>query len=182
MSDVFDELESFDTAYAPKAPEGNFRPGVEALPDGNYNLEITGAALEKSQKQGKLIFRLDLRVLGGQLNGTLIDWGQVLSVQQNADILGSTLMRLGVNADAWRVPPMTFSKGLRELIERRRLVGVKFYAKKSTEGQYARLYVNALLSGTAAMPAAGIAPPTATPVVPKNGVPAGVGADEDLPF
>ena len=134
--DVYAGLESFDSAYHPE-PATARRAGLDSLADGDYRFRIEGARLDRSEKQGLMLFVMSLRTT---VTNAEVEWTQVLKTQKNADILGSTLTRLGIPADKWP----KFSVGLKTMIENKELVGLVFSGKKVTKDGHANLWINAL--------------------------------------
>jgi hypothetical protein len=129
--DVYAGLESFDSEYHPEAATVR-RAGLDSLADGDYRFRIDGARLDRSEKQGLMLFVMSLRTT---VTNAEVEWTQVLKTQKNADILGSTLTRLGIPADKWP----KFSTGLKAMIESNELVGLVFSAKKVTKDGHANL-------------------------------------------
>jgi len=134
--DVYAGLESFDSEYHPEAATVR-RAGLDSLADGDYRFRIEGARLDRSEKQGLMLFVMSLRTT---VTNAEVEWTQVLKTQKNADILGSTLTRLGIPADKWP----KFSVGLKTMIENKELVGLVFSGKKVTKDGHANLWINAL--------------------------------------
>jgi hypothetical protein len=134
--DVYAGLESFDSEYHPE-PATPRRAGLDSLADGDYRFRIEGARLDRSEKQGLMLFVMSLRTT---VTNAEVEWAQVLKTQKNADILGSNLTRLGIPADKWP----RFSTGLKAMIESNELVGLVFSGKKVTKDGHANLWINAL--------------------------------------
>lgn len=169
----YDELAQFDREFK---PEVRNRPGLESVPDGDHDFEITSAVLEKTEKTTELILRVGLKVIE---TGAVVENAYFFRTQQSVDILGSDLCTLGIDADAWRPPARPFSRELPLAVPK--LPGRRFRGKKVTKPNAAKpekpfhnLYVNQLIGNTPAP--AGYSPPAAEPR------PAVGAAAEDIPF
>lgn len=169
---MFDELKQFDQDFK---PEPRNLPGLESLPNGDYDFEVVSAVLERTEKTKDLILRVGLKVLN---TGGLIENTYFFRNQQAVDILGSDLCTLGFDTLNWKPPARPFSQELVQAVPK--LPGRKFRGKKVTKENakdpakpFHNLYVNSLLSSAPA-PAEYSPPATAT---------AGYGAgDSDIPF
>lgn len=173
----FDELSQFDRDFK---PEVRNRPGLEAIPDGDHDFEISSATLERTEKTSELILRVGLKVLG---TGAVVENAYFFRTQQNVDILGSDLCTLGIDADAWHPPARPFSQELPLAVPK--LPGRRFRGKKVTKPNakdpakpHHNLYVNQLLGNTPT-PAA-YSPPTGEAQRPVTHGPAATA--EDIPF
>jgi len=165
--DVYAGLESFDSEYHPEAATVR-RAGLDSLADGDYRFRIEGARLDRSEKQGLMLFVMSLRTT---VTNAEVEWTQVLKTQKNADILGSTLTRLGIPADKWP----KFSVGLKTMIENKELVGLVFSGKKVTKDGHANLWINALHG----KPSLAASPTFAAASSPSGKI---ANDDEDPPF
>ncbi len=148
MSD-FAELESFDSSFKPQ--ESGMRLGLEILPDGDYDFQITSMVLERTKKENTLILRQGLRVLSGSHGvGKELERAYFFKSQQNVDILGGDLCRLNFDADKWTTANnRPFSKELQAVLPK--CVGLRFRGKKSSNADngktYHNLYINSLITG-----------------------------------
>jgi hypothetical protein len=162
-------------------PSQGFPAGLEVLPDGTYDFQITGAFLERTNR-ADTIFRLQLKVLNtGPQAGTTTNNTYWFMTQENVDILGGDLCSLGFDADKW-VGQRPFSRELAGLIQSGKLIGVNFRAHKiasvsKKDGKtYHNLRINARL-GSNHTPAPAAYNPTPAPSA--NGAPS---QGEEIPF
>jgi hypothetical protein len=154
-TDNYADLEQFDQSYSPQAGR---RPGLDVLPDGDYDFEILDAKLDTTPKQHVRIVRVGLRVTSaGSSQGQTLEHISFLNNQTAIDILGSTLCTLGFDADQWTVASgRPFSKELPKALPRMR--GLRFRGtKKKNQDGFHNLYYNARLAG---MPMPAPAPQT----------------------
>ena len=146
--DTFDELTAFDQEYAPQAGR---RPGIDTLPNGEYDFLILEAELSRTQKDRELILKLFLRVESSLTEqGKVVERAYFFRTQTSIDILGSDLCTLGFDADRWT--PEFGRKFSQELpAAMAKLEGIKFRGKKTTKVKpggetYHNLFVNARLA------------------------------------
>lgn len=147
--ETYDELAAFDQDFKPQAGR---RPGLDVLPDGSHDFQITSAEMARTEKSNDLIMRLGLRVAA---SGLAVEHVYFFRTQQNVDILGSDLCTLGIDADQWRSPARPFSRELPAALPR--LVGIRFRGKKESKPKkddptkfHHNLYVNQRIEGGAA--------------------------------
>jgi hypothetical protein len=166
LPDDFSDLASFDASYRPESP---IRAGIDTLSDGDYDFEVRKAELTRTAKTNDRILRIEL--LAG---GRCVEWVHFLSTQSSMNQLGADLCVLGFDADRWGQPGRSVAVELPKAVAQ--LPGRRFRATKRTdrptEGQYAgrsfhKLYVNALLSGSA-VPPNGASPKTPAPAPPPS--------------
>lgn len=166
-------LAAFDTADM--RPEAGQRPGLDALPDGDYDLEIVEAVADRTAKTGQPIYRLALKVLGGPLAGTVIERGSVLSTQENINRLLGDFQSLGLDSDRWG---SSHGRPLPDELAKAgpKLVGVRFRGKKTHSDAtdrnglpkvYHNLYIQSRLNGSS-VPAA---PRPRSPGIPASEIP-----------
>ena len=159
----YDELAAFDNDFNPSV--GGQRPGIETLPDGDYDFEVTSAELTRTEKSNELILRVGLRV-----GGKVVEHAYFFRTQTGVDILGGDLCTLGFDSDQWKPPHRPFSRELVAAVPR--MVGLRFRGRKVTKPDkkeptksHANLYVNQLLG------AAGSAPGEYTPLNQSDPIP-----------
>lgn len=172
----FPELGVYESNFNPSAGGGR-RPGLDTLPDGDYDFEIASAELTRTEKTNEAIFRMELRVLGGGV----VEHAYFFRTQMSVDILGGDLCTLGFDADQWKPPHRPLVREL--LAAAPRLAGIRFRGKKVTNPdkkdaskKYANLYVNQRLSADAPPPAYNPHPTYADPFA------ATTGGNDDIPF
>lgn len=167
------ELEAYDDGFTPQQP-GQFKPGLDAVTDGDYDWTILTAHLERTPQKNQLILRLDLRV---EQTGLVIERPYFFDEQKKIDALGGDLSVLGFDVGQWKAPTRPFSKELPKAVAK--LPGIRFKGtkkispnKQDPDKPWHNLYINARLSDA---PAATFGPNghTAIPTTPTNGVGAG---------
>ena len=144
----YDELSQFDQTFT---PQSGIRPGIDSLPDGDYDCEIITADIGRTEKTNELILRLGLRTNVG----AVVEYAYFFRTQQSVDILGGDLVTLGFDADQWKPPARPFSTELPRVVPM--LVGLRFRARKKTAQNqkdpskpFHNLYVNQRLNTSAA--------------------------------
>jgi hypothetical protein len=166
--DIVQEIARWDAGFAPQAGR---RPGLEALANGDHDLEIVEAELTRTEKTREAILRTVLHVLPA---GGVYEHVYFFRTQDAYNRLGADVATLGFPLDA----AQPFSGQLKGIVPRLR--GVRFRARKGeskgTDGKvYHNLYINSRLAG-APMPAAGVPAGARAPET------AGPGSDNDVPF
>jgi hypothetical protein len=160
--DIVQEIARWDADFVPQAER---RPGLDALANGDYDLEVVEAELVLTEKTRDVILRTALRVLPA---GGVYEHVYFFRTQEAVNRLGADLVTLGFEV------PRPFSRHLPGIVAR--LKGVRFRARKAeSKGKDGRtfhnLFVNSRLAGSP-VPAAGGAPQ-----------PAGASSNsDDVPF
>lgn len=129
--DTYEDLAWFDQEYKPEASK--FRPGLETLPDGPYDFEVTDAELKKSARQQMRILELGLKVNGG----AVIQHAYFLDTQDQMNRLGADLCVLGIPADKWgKAGGVSVAVGLPQAVKQ--LPGIRFRGSKDHNTTEAR--------------------------------------------
>lgn len=178
--DTYDDLASFDDDYKPEKP---FRPGIDTLADGDYEMEIVEANLAHAST-GDRVLNLDLRVNGG----TVVQHTYWLKTQAGMNSLGADLCTLGFDANKWG---KTGGKSIKEALPEsvKKLPGIRFKCtKKRRDGSganagkvYHDIYINARISGRS-MPAASSGFNELPDSAPVNPQPVGAPAGSPIPW
>jgi len=182
-TDNYEDLAWFDQEYKPEA--SSFRPGLDTLPDGSYDFEITDAELKRSPKQGIRILELGLKVNGG----AVVQHSYFLDTIEKVNRMGADLCVLGIPADKWgQAGGVSIKDGLPAAVKQ--LPGIRFRGSKdhntppAIPGKEARTFHNLrILCRTANTPM-----PATPPKPAGNGstfnefAPANASDREDLPF
>lgn len=169
MYGEYEDLASFDGNFSPQA---QFRPGLDTLADGDYDLTVVDAALDKAK--GDRILRLGLRTQ----TGMVVERVYWLTTQEAMNRLGADLLALGFPANTWGSGGKTLATELPAAVAK--LPGLKFRGTKKARisakdnKTYHELYVCGRIQG-APMPAAA---PVRAPAPAAAPVP----ADDRIPF
>lgn len=170
--DILDELSRFDNDFAPTTRYAD----VEALPDGYYDVEIVGAAFDRTQEQRLLVCRWVLRVIDGPKADMIFERLAFLDSLKKAERFGGELKLLGFDTESWKAPLRPFSVELGKALPK--MIGMKFHARKVTRPDGNRTYHNLDITGLlkpnagkapAGAPAAGGAPAPAPAPAPRPG-------------
>jgi hypothetical protein len=178
-NDILDELSRYDDDYSPSV---GFLPELKVIPDGSYDFQILSAELTRTQKERKLVFRRELKVLSGPPRGLVIGHVSFFTQQLSVNILGGELVALGLDADRWT---KAFGKAFStELVNNLgKLKGVRFRGDKDTKDGYANLRVLCRLSaGQAVPPGSPASTPAPQPVLANHSAQPPSPDDEDIPF
>jgi hypothetical protein len=143
--DIVQEIARWDADFVPQAER---RPGLDALANGDYDLEVVEAELARTEKTRDVILRTALRVLPA---GGVHEHVYFFRSQEAVNRLGADLVTLGFEV------PHPFSQHLPGIVAR--LKGVRFRARKAeSKGKdgwtFHNLFVNSRLAGSP-QPAAG---------------------------
>lgn len=167
--ETYDELATFDQGYAPQSGR---RPGLDTLPDGDYDFSIQDAELTRTQKDKELLLKLALRVESSLAEmGKVVEKPYFFRTQTSVDILGSDLCTLGFDADRWKPEfGRKFSAELPLVVPK--LKGMRFRGKKTSKVEaggktYHNLFVNTKLAGDP---------------MPIPNIPVGAAATDTIPF
>ncbi len=136
MSETYDDLASFDAGYKPEQP---FRMGLEVLPDGDYDFEITDAALGRATT-GDRILKVGLKT-----NGKTCERTYWLKTQANMNALGADLLVLGFDSDKWGANGRPIAQELPKAVSR--LPGIKFRGRKEARVKDKETYHNLHIAG-----------------------------------
>ena len=148
---VYDEIARFDNGYRPEAA---FAPGLDTLPDGDYDFAVQGAHLDRTKNTNDLILRVALKVA----QGSIVEKSYFFKTQTGVNQLGADLCALGLECHGKR----PFSEELKTAILR--LPGIHFRAKKTTDKNgYPNLYIAGRTTGATVTPTPPPAKPLATP-------------------
>ena len=140
--DIFDEIGRFDGEYTPEDVQ---RPGLDSLPDGTYEFQVSQVALARTPKSNEPILRCALKVLSGASAGSTVEKAWFFKTQKNINQLGADLCSLGFDADSWH-GKRPFSQELKKALPK--LKGMRFRARKLTEkGGDDKVYQNLYISG-----------------------------------
>lgn len=120
-----DDFSDFDNYGEQFKPKHAFRAGLDTLSNGDYDFEITDAALDRTTN-GTRICRLGLKTSQGrQVESTY--W---LNKQQEFNKFGADVALLGFPSEKWGQPGHPLSKVIPETVAK--LQGLKFRATKSS--------------------------------------------------
>jgi hypothetical protein len=160
FDDFVQEVSRWDADFVPQAGR---RPGLDALANADYDMEIVEAELVQTEKSREWILRTALRVLPA---GGIHEHVYFFRSQEAVNRLGADLLTLGFEV------PQPFSQHLPGIVARLR--GVRFRARKAeskgNDGKvYHNLHINSRLAGSP-MPNAG-APQSASVTSNSNDVP-----------
>lgn len=148
-------LAKFDDAFAPIQP-GRI-PNLDAIPDGDYTMEVASVELQTTARTGEPIVRWLLKILDGPTARVpKVEWANFLRGQDQANLLGADLLILGLPTDTW-IPGHPSGKRFSEELPTGllTLVGVAFTATKSSKSSGDKTYHNLRIKGLssdAAMP------------------------------
>lgn len=142
----YSDLEAFDDDFTPS--QSGYRPGLEAVADGNYDWTILHATLDLTQRTQDRILRLELRC---EQTAQVIEYPYFLRGQPQVDRLGGDLSTLGFDVGTWNsAHGKKFSVELPKAITQ--LPGIRFNGTKKTnsnkdnpEKPYHNLFLNARL-------------------------------------
>jgi len=115
-------LDAFEQNFVPQ--QTGFRPGLDALPNGAYDMEITDARCDYIKSDA--VLRLGVRPIGGATVERLY-W---LTTQDNLNGLGADLCVLGFDADKWKARGHKLSMMLPPVLAK--LPGIRFKATKTS--------------------------------------------------
>jgi hypothetical protein len=149
FDDFVQAVSHWDADFVPQAGR---RPGLDALANGDYDMEIVEAELVHTEKSRDWILRTALRVLPA---GGVYEHVYFFRTLDAYNRLGADVVTLGFEA------AQPFSQHIPGIVARLR--GVRFRARKAEskgkDGQvYHNLYINSRLAGTP-MPTAGAPQP-----------------------
>lgn len=88
----YSDLDNLGGTYA---PQHAFKPGIDTLPDGSYDLEIESATLDRVNADR--VARVGLKIAGG----TSVEWTVWLSRQEGVNGFCADLAVLGFDTDKW---------------------------------------------------------------------------------
>jgi hypothetical protein len=162
-----DDIARFDHDFTPQQA-GNFRPSLEAIPDGDYDWTILTASFDETPKEKKRILRLEVKC---EQTTKVVEKVYFFESQQNVDVLGGDLSTLGFDVGEWKAPARPFSQEIHKAIAK--LPGMRFRGTKKTNKQYPNLFITARLAD--ATPAQRAVPST-------NGTAANVNQADTIPF
>jgi hypothetical protein len=144
---VMDAIGQWDREYKP-SDGPKVKPGLDTLPDGDYDLEIAYADLGVTSKTNDTILRIGLKVLTGPMAGVTVEKPIFFNSQVSVDILGAELVTLGFDADKWTAANgRRFSQELVRVVPLLRGICFRGHKKRNeSNGEvYHNLYVNAKL-------------------------------------
>jgi len=146
-SDSYGDIDRWSGEYRPEA-SGRL-PGPDVLPDGSYRFEIKSAELGSTKAAGS-IFKLQLVVLGGPLDGAYIERATFFDRPEAINYLAGELLLLGIPSDKWGKPDQPkISEGLKAACPQ--LKGMRFQGAKTTSDgdkrKFHNLYINARIHG-----------------------------------
>lgn len=133
----FSDLDSFEGSWAPARM---FRPGIDTLPDGDYEFAVVDGELGRAQN-GDRIFKLGL-----QVNGNVVEKTWWLKTQEGANALCADLCALGLDADRWGPK---HNRPLSQELPKApaKLAGVRFRGKITTRTSNGKTYHNLHIGG-----------------------------------
>jgi hypothetical protein len=123
-------LSQYDAEFSTDRPEGagtNIRPGAEVLADGDHTVTVLEATATFTEKTSQPLVRWTLRTA----DGLVFEYAQFLTSQVGVNIVGSTLVTLGIDADTWTARGIKFSEALAEALAK--VAGAVVQVKKKTE-------------------------------------------------
>jgi hypothetical protein len=122
------DLERFDDVYEPEKA-GQFDPGPEILPDGDYDFVILGGSIGPAGTDK--VLRLKLQVLGGPHDGDQLTRTSFINSNDAVNHIGKDFKTLEFDADKWKpVFGRRFSVELPAAVAKVR--GIRFKAKKTS--------------------------------------------------
>ena len=183
-----EEIGRFDDVYTPAQPR---RPGLDSLPDGDYELEIGSAEFTRTDKTREAILRMMLRVCAGPHLGQVVEHVYFFQTAESVGRIGADLISLGLPADRWTAQHgVKFSEQL--IAHLHALRGMRFRGKKTSYekvkgGTGHGLWISARLpaKGTPITPPPARPLPAPAPAASQagNGVPGAIPPPEDdIPF
>lgn len=156
VTEDYSDLDSFGDQFKPQPA---FRPGLDALADGDYTFEIVDAALARATN-GDRVLNLGVRPNGG----ATYQYTYWLNKQEAINGLGADLVTLGIDASKWgRKDGPLLGKAIPDAVAK--LPGIRFAGakrqspSKTNNKVYHNLYINARVKDGATGPA-GPPPPT----------------------
>lgn len=125
---IMKDLEQFNEGFAPSV--GGRKPGLDSLQDGEYEMQIASASLEKTKNTGDTVLKISYRIPSGAVS--MVEQVFFFRNQENVNSLGRDLETLGFDTSSWKPPTGNFASGIVELVAKDKLVGLMVKAKKTT--------------------------------------------------
>lgn len=112
-------------------PTSNRKLNLESLTDGEYEVSVVDAQLDRIQSTGAAVLRWTLKILEGpSCKGSMVEKVNFFASQPGVNALGADLQILGIDCKAWKDKGIPLGRGIVESLPR--LPGVVFVGRKRT--------------------------------------------------